>query len=111
VTGNVRVVPSAVGHTCNLVCLAALDEQPKHSACYSQLATFMHMEDPRIPPGFSPPLAMVTGNDRTAWVVITAILGLIYSLLFELVRIFVSWTTGRGLLHSDDVALGTSTVS
>jgi hypothetical protein len=69
------------------------------------------MEDPRVPPGFSPPFATVTGDDRTAWVVITTILGLIYSLLFGLVRLFVSWTTGRGLSHSDNVALGISTVS
>jgi hypothetical protein len=69
------------------------------------------MEDLGVPPGFSPPFATVTGNDRTAWVVITIILRLIYSLLFGLVRKFVSWTTGRGLLHSDDVALGISTAS
>jgi hypothetical protein len=109
VTESIRVVPSAARH--NLARLAALDEPPNHSACYSQLATLVHMDDLRVPPGFSPPFATVTGNDRTAWVVITTILGLIYSLLFGLVRIFVPWTTGRGLLHSDDVALGISTVS
>jgi hypothetical protein len=68
------------------------------------------MEDSKVPPGFSPPLATVTGDDRTAWVVITTVLGLIYSLLFGLVRIFVSCTTGRRQLQADDIALAVSTV-
>lgn len=68
------------------------------------------MDDSRVPPGFSPPFATVTDNDHTAWVIITTVLGLIYSLLFGLVRIFVSWTTGPGRLQADDVALAVSTV-
>lgn len=68
------------------------------------------MEETRVPPGYSPPLATVTDNDRTAWVFITTILGLIYSLLFGLVRVCVSWTTGRGRLQTDDAALVLSIV-
>jgi hypothetical protein len=68
------------------------------------------MEEHRVPSGYSTPLATVTDNDRTAWVFITAILGLIYSLLFGLVRVCVSWTTGRGRLQTDDAALVLSIV-
>lgn len=68
------------------------------------------MDDSRIPSGFSPPFATVTANDRTGWVVITTVLGLIYSLLFGLVSVVVSWTTGLGRLQADDVALAVSTV-
>ena len=68
------------------------------------------MEDPKVPLGYSPPLATVNDHDRTAWVFITAILGLIYSLIFGLVRVCVSWTIGRGRLQADDVALVLSMV-
>jgi hypothetical protein len=68
------------------------------------------MEEPRVPPGYSTPLATVTDNDRTAWVFITAMLGLIYSLLFGLIRVCVSWSTGRGRLQTDDAALVLSMV-
>jgi hypothetical protein len=68
------------------------------------------MEDIGVPPGYSPPLATVTDNDRTAWVFISTILGLIYSLLFGLVRVCVSWTTGSGQMQEDDIALAVSTV-
>lgn len=68
------------------------------------------MDDSRIPAGFSPPFARVTANDRTAWIIITTVLGLIYSLLFGLARVVVSWTTGPGRLQADNVALAVSTV-
>lgn len=68
------------------------------------------MEGPGVPLGYSPPLATITDNDRTAWVFITTILGLIYSLLFGLTRLCVSWTTGRGRLQADDLALVVSMV-
>lgn len=59
---------------------------------------------------FAPPFAKATTDDHTAWVVIATLLGLIYSLLFGLVGTFVSWTTGGGRYHKDDLALLISTV-
>lgn len=68
------------------------------------------MADSQVPPGYSSPFAKVTTDDHTAWVVITTLLGLIYSILFALVRTFLSWTTGGGKGHADDFALLVSTV-
>lgn len=68
------------------------------------------MDDSRIPSDFSPPFATVTANDRTGWVIITTVLGLIYSLLFGLATVVVSWTTGPGRLQVDGVALAIPTV-
>lgn len=68
------------------------------------------MEDSRVPDGFGPPFATITDDDHTAWIVITALLGLVYSLLFGLVRALVSWSTGRGRPRADDIALAISTV-
>lgn len=68
------------------------------------------MEDPRVPDGFGPPFATITDDDHTAWIIITALLGLVYSVLFGLVRVLVSWSTGRGRLRPDDIALAISTV-
>lgn len=64
----------------------------------------------QVPPGYSSPFATVTTDDHTAWVVIPTLLGLIYSILFALVRTFVSWTTSGGKGHADDFALIVSTV-
>lgn len=42
-----------------------------------------------IPEGFSPPLAVVTENDHTGWIYISAILGLCCFLVFAGVRLLV----------------------
>ena len=68
------------------------------------------MEDPRVPDGFGTPFATITDDDHTAWIVITASLGLVYSGLFGLVRALVSWSTERERLRADDFAFVISTV-
>lgn len=68
------------------------------------------MADYRLPPDYSSPFATVTADDHSAWIIIAALLGLVYSILFGLVRAFVSVTTGGGKVHGDDVALTVSTV-
>jgi hypothetical protein len=68
------------------------------------------MENSRVPDGFGPPFATITDDDHTAWIVITALLGLVYSILFGLVRALVSWSTGRGRPRADYIALAISTV-
>lgn len=68
------------------------------------------MADSQVPAEFSSPFAKVTTNDHTAWVVISTLLGLTYSILFGLVRTFLSCTTGGGKGHADDLALLVSTV-
>jgi hypothetical protein len=68
------------------------------------------METLRVPDGYDPPFATITDDDHTAWIVITALLGLVYSLLFGLVRALLSWSTGRGRPRVDDIALAISTV-
>lgn len=50
-------------------------------------------------------------DDHTAWIVITALLGMVYSILFGLTRVFVSWTAGSTCLQLDNIALTASTVS
>lgn len=62
-----------------------------------------------IPPGYSPPLAVVSDNDHTAWIVISAALGLAWTLLFAAIRVFVRWTATQGF-GLDDVFLGLATV-
>lgn len=69
------------------------------------------MTTPKIPTGFSLPFATVTDDDHTAWIVITTLLGIVYSILFGLTRAFVSWTAGSTCLHLDNIALTASTVS
>jgi hypothetical protein len=68
------------------------------------------MENTRVPDGFGVPFATISDDDHTAWIVITALLGLAYSLLFGLVRALLSWSTGRGRPRVDDIALAISTV-
>jgi hypothetical protein len=63
-----------------------------------------------IPPGYSPPLAVVTDNDHTAWLIIATTLGLSLTLLFGGIRIFVRWTVSPGV-GLDDGSLAVATVS
>jgi len=68
------------------------------------------METRGTPDGFGAPFATITDDDHTAWIVITTLLGLVYTILFGLVRAILSWSTGRGRLRADDTALAISTV-
>lgn len=61
--------------------------------------------------GFSSPFATVDDDDHTAWIVITALLGMVYSILFGLTRAFLSWTAGCTCLYLYNIALIASTVS
>ncbi|KAM0723328.1 hypothetical protein Q7P37_001530 [Cladosporium fusiforme] len=81
-----------------------------HSRTFSHdIVSSFDMEDYRLPPDYSSPFATVTADDHSAWIIIAALLGLVYSILFGLVRAFVSVTTGGGKVHGDDVALTVST--
>lgn len=63
-----------------------------------------------IPDGYSPPFAVVTDTDHTAWIYIATALGLALILLFGGIRVIVrgSICPGIGL---DDYFLAASTVS
>ncbi|OQN95363.1 hypothetical protein B0A48_18559 [Cryoendolithus antarcticus] len=62
------------------------------------------------PPGYREPFESVTSNDQTAWIVIAATLGTVYSLMFLGFRTFIRRTSGLGRLSSDDIALGAATL-
>lgn len=47
---------------------------------------------PIVPEGQYPPFAVVTPDDHSAWIIITAVLGLICSLFFGTIRILVRLT-------------------
>lgn len=63
-----------------------------------------------IPPGYSPPFAVVTENDHTAWIVIATSLGLACALLFGGIRILLRSTICPGV-GLDDCIIGAATVS
>ena len=63
-----------------------------------------------IPPGYSPPYAVVTEDDHTAWIVIAASLGLACALLFGGIRILLRSTICPGV-GLDDYLIGAATVS
>lgn len=66
--------------------------------------------DGQVPPGYSPPLAVVTHNDHGANIIITAAVGLSLILLFAGIRLVMRWgdRVGSGL---DDITLVAATVS
>jgi hypothetical protein len=63
-----------------------------------------------IPEGYSPPFAIVTDTDHTAWLLIAATLSLCMILLFGIIRAFIRWTVSTGL-GLDDAFLLAATVS
>lgn len=63
-----------------------------------------------VPPGQYPPFAVVTQTDHTAWIIITAALGLCWVLLFTGIRIFIRPSIGRSL-ELDEYAIAAATVS
>ncbi|KAK4497667.1 hypothetical protein PRZ48_010320 [Zasmidium cellare] len=64
---------------------------------------------PVVPPGQTPPLAVVTESDHRAWIFIAAALGLSMTLLASGIRAFIRCGT-RSLWGLDDAALGLSTL-
>lgn len=63
-----------------------------------------------VPPGQHPPLAVVSENDHTAWIILATAIGLSCVLIFGAVRIVVRRTISPGA-RLDDVFLAASTVS
>lgn len=63
-----------------------------------------------VPPGQSPPFAIVTETDHQAWIFIATAFGLCCSLLFGGIRVLVGLTAARGA-GLDDACLGAGTVS
>lgn len=63
-----------------------------------------------IPEGWSPPLTVVTDKDHTAWILIATSLGLVCTLIFGGIRVFIrkSINPDFGL---DDIFLASATVS
>ena len=63
-----------------------------------------------IPDGYSPPYAVVTEADHTAWLLVATAMGLCMILLFGIIRAFTRWAVSPGL-GLDDACLAASTVS
>lgn len=63
-----------------------------------------------VPPGQSPPLAVVTDTDHRAWIYIAAALGFCMTLLSTAIRVFIKCNAKTGWTQ-DDLVLGASTVS
>lgn len=64
----------------------------------------------KTPPGWGEPFETITVDDHTGWIVIAAILGIVYSIVFLGFRIFIRRTSGMGRLALDDTALIAATV-
>ncbi|KAF2160582.1 hypothetical protein M409DRAFT_28968 [Zasmidium cellare ATCC 36951] len=64
---------------------------------------------PVVPPGQTPPLAVITESDHRAWIFITAALGLSMTLLATGIRAFIRCGT-RSAWGLDDGTLGVSTL-
>lgn len=61
-----------------------------------------------VPPGQSPPFAVVTSTDHSAWIIIATALGLACVLVFSGIKAFARG--GKGISH-DEMCLMASTVS
>jgi len=64
---------------------------------------------PVVPEGQYPPFAVVTPDDRSAWIIIAAAVGLVCSLFFGALRFFVRRTID-GEFGLDDFIIGAATV-
>lgn len=64
---------------------------------------------PVVPPGQTPPLAVVTESDHRAWIFIAAALGVSMTLLASGIRAFIRCGT-KSVWGLDDATLGVSTV-
>ena len=85
--------------------------QEAFSACSTELLdnNSRRMPGPAVPPGYHPPLAVATDNDHSAWIIISASLGIVYSVVFGAIRTFLRYTSGG--FGADDAILAVSTVS
>lgn len=64
----------------------------------------------QIPAGYRKPYESVTPDDHTAWIVIAATIGIIYSIIFLGFRVFIRRTSGLGRLSVDDLIVVVGTV-
>jgi hypothetical protein len=62
-----------------------------------------------VPQGQHPPYATITPDDHSAWVIISCALGLVLTILFAAIRVFVR-TTINGELGIDDYLVAAGTV-
>jgi hypothetical protein len=67
------------------------------------------MSAPVVPHGQSPPFAVVTETDHSAWIIIGASFGLSCVLLFSVIRVCVRFTIAPAF-GLDDIFLGFATV-
>jgi hypothetical protein len=67
------------------------------------------MADAVVPSGYSQPVAVVTKTNHSAWIIIAAILGIVYAIIFGTIRIMVRFVSGSGF-GWDDYSLGIATV-
>lgn len=65
---------------------------------------------PETPPGYREPYEHLTSDDHTAWIVIAATIGIIYSVIFLGFRIFIRRTLSLGRLSPDDSVVVAGTV-
>lgn len=63
-----------------------------------------------VPPGQSPPFAVVTSTDHSAWIIIATALGLSCLLVFSGIKAFARTSMGKGVSY-DEICLLASTVS
>ena len=62
-----------------------------------------------VPPGQFPPFAIITPSDHTAWIIISAALGLAVTLVFAGIRVFIR-TTSNYTYDVDDYLVAVATV-
>lgn len=67
------------------------------------------MPNPLVPHGYHLPFATVSTHDHTAWILIATSLGIVYSVVFGGIRVFVRYTISRRFA-SDDLTLAIATV-
>lgn len=67
------------------------------------------MSSASLPPGYSPPAAVVTSTDHGGWITITAALGLPFVLFFLVVRVYIRMGISPPFRY-DDAVLGIATV-
>ncbi|QSZ33169.1 hypothetical protein DSL72_002755 [Monilinia vaccinii-corymbosi] len=62
-----------------------------------------------VPPGQSPPFAVVTNTDHSAWIIIATALGLACVLVFGGIKVFARGSFGKKITY-DEICLGVSTL-
>ncbi|KAF9890909.1 hypothetical protein FE257_005485 [Aspergillus nanangensis] len=64
-----------------------------------------------VPPGYSPPFQVVDENHHGAWIIITAALGLVISLVSLSIRLYVRLVLNPPLAYDDFVLLGATGIA